>query len=317
MTSNSELIMTTEERFLNTFKSIDFDKITDHPNILIAANFWETERYQAARTCYKFMRLIDDLIDDYKAENKIIADSEKQKFTKDVERWLIMLLEKTENTPFREELQQTMEQFRIPHWPLQAFAKSMLYDIHHDGFESIPSFIEYSQGASVAPASIFVHLAGLQENKGKYSDPPFDVRKTATPCAIFSYMVHIIRDFRKDQLHNLNYFADDIIAKNKLTRNDLRRIVEGDSIPSGFRNMMDEYYHIADEYRIETVNAMGEIFPKLTPQYRLSFEIIFELYLMVFERIDIKKGTFSTEELNPTPDEIKDRVMKVIMRQKA
>ncbi len=309
--------MTTEEQFLNTFRSIDFESITEHPNILIAANFWETERYQAARTCYKFMRLIDDLIDDHKAENKKIEESEKQKFTGDVERWLVMLLSKTDNTPFGEELQDTVRRFRIPHWPLEAFARSMLYDIHHDGFQSISAFIEYSQGASVAPASIFVHLAGLRENNGTYADPPFDVRKTATPCAIFSYIVHIIRDFRKDQLHNLNYFADDVIVKNKLSRNDLRRIAEGASIPSGFRNMMDEYYHIADEYRIETIYAMRDIFPKLSPQYRLSFEIIFELYLMVFERIDIKNGTFSTEELNPTPGEIKDRVMKVIMRQKA
>jgi len=35
---------------------------------------------------------------------------------------------------------------------------------------------------------------------------------------------------------------------------------------------------------------------------------------MVFERIDIKKGTFATKELNPTWQEIKERVGMVIER---
>jgi hypothetical protein len=33
---------------------------------------------------------------------------------------------------------------------------------------------------------------------------------------------------------------------------------------------------------------------------------------MVFERIDLDNGTFSTRELNPTPDEIKEQVWTVI-----
>jgi hypothetical protein len=34
---------------------------------------------------------------------------------------------------------------------------------------------------------------------------------------------------------------------------------------------------------------------------------------MVFERINIEKGTFTTEELTPTPAETKERVYRVIM----
>jgi hypothetical protein len=34
---------------------------------------------------------------------------------------------------------------------------------------------------------------------------------------------------------------------------------------------------------------------------------------MVFERIDIKNGTFSTAELNPTAAEIKQRVYETIL----
>ena len=52
----------------------------------------------------------------------------------------------------------------------------------------------------------------------------------------------------------------------------------------------------------------------LEPRYQLSLEIIFNLYLMVFERIDIQKGKFTTEELNPTPEETRERVYKTIMK---
>jgi hypothetical protein len=34
---------------------------------------------------------------------------------------------------------------------------------------------------------------------------------------------------------------------------------------------------------------------------------------MVFERIDIKNGRFTTEELNPTPEETRERVSNLVM----
>jgi hypothetical protein len=54
--------------------------------------------------------------------------------------------------------------------------------------------------------------------------------------------------------------------------------------------------------------------PLVEPRSQLSLEIIFDLYLMVFERIDIEHGTFSTEELNPTWQEIRERVGQTIGR---
>jgi hypothetical protein len=34
---------------------------------------------------------------------------------------------------------------------------------------------------------------------------------------------------------------------------------------------------------------------------------------MVFERINLESGTFTSSELNPTPEETKERVLKTIM----
>ena len=302
------------DNFIEIFNSIDFHEIKDHPNILIAANFWESDRFCAAKTCYKLMRAIDDLIDDYKAKNRLIAPEDRKGFETNVNEWLKMIILSEECNPLQEELAETFERFRIPLWPMEAIAKSMIYDINNDGFATLESFLEYAGGASVAPASIFVHLNGLSVKDGRYADPPFDVKWASTPCAIFSYIVHIIRDFQKDQLNNLSYFADDLIIKNGLSREKMREFAEGKPVDDNFRNLIKEYWKLADEYRIKTYDVIKQIAPLLEPRYQLSLEIIFELYLMVFERIDLQNGKFTTEELNPTPDETKKRVYDTIIK---
>jgi phytoene/squalene synthetase len=305
------------QQFIEIFNSIDFEKIIDHPNILIAANFWDEDRYGAAKTCYRLMRTIDDLIDNHKAANKKIDVGEREEFIADVKNWLKMIIASRNSDPQDPDLGKIIERFKIPLWPLEAFAKSMIYDINNDGFESLETFLDYAQGASVAPASIFVHLSGLTIQDGHYVEPYFDVKDAATPCAIFSYLVHIIRDFQKDQLNNLNYFADDLIQKNGLSRQDLSNIASGSPVPDGFRNMIKTYYDLADKYRNKTLEVIKLIGPAMETRYQLSLEVIFSLYLMVFERIDPDNGNFTTAELNPTTEETRQRVFETIMKFKS
>jgi phytoene/squalene synthetase len=301
------------DKFIEVFNSIDFHKIKDHPNILIAANFWDAERYCAAKTCYKFMRAIDDLIDNHKANNRMIAVEERKEFVADVDKWLKMIIISEDCNPEHVELIKTIERFRIPLWPLEVFANSMIYDINNDGFPTLEAFLEYAQGASVAPASIFVHLSGITKQNGLYKNPSFDIKEAATPCAVFSYLVHIMRDFQKDHFNNLNYFADDLTIKHGLTRQRLSDIAYGSPVTRNFRDLLEEYYILADEYRQKTCEVIRKIRPLMEPEYQLSLEIIFDLYLMVFERIDVQKGRFTSFELNPTPEETRKRVYETIM----
>lgn len=303
---------TLSENYIDIFNAIDFEKIKDHPNILIAANFWDADRYNAAKTCYKLMRQIDDLIDNHKAANREISFCEQAQFQTDVESWIEKIVTQTKKDPAHQEIFDTFNDFCIPVLPMEAFAKSMIYDIHHDGFPDLQTFLEYSEGASVAPASIFVHLCGLKKVNGHYESPDFNVVEAARPCAIFSYLVHIIRDFQKDQFNHLNYFADDLVISNGLDRKQLNEIAHSGNVTSGFRNLIRGYCMVADSYRHRTYQVIQDISPYLEPRYRLSLEIIFNLYLMVFERIDIENGLFTAEELNPTPEEVKKRVYDII-----
>ena len=299
--------------YLTIFNKLDFEKIIDHPNILIAANFWDEDRFLAAKTCYRFMRAIDDLIDNYKSENLEIAEEERELFEKEVKHWINSIHDNGDTDQWKSKLIETMNRFKIPLWTMETFATSMIYDIYHDGFATLETFLDYSRGASIAPASVFVHLCGISKAYAGYKEPVFDVRNAATPCAVFSYIVHIIRDFQKDQHNNLTYFADDLIAKYGLDRLQLKAIGNGAEIPQGFRELIREYYQLADEYRLKTQSMIQEVKPLVEPRYQLSLEIIFNLYMMVFERIDPDSGLFTAAELNPTPQEIRERVYQTIL----
>jgi len=299
--------------FLDSFNAIDFEKIIDHPNILIAARFWDDDRYQAAITCYKLMRAIDDLVDNYKTEHIFISEKEKEILMNEVETWLKNIGTADTNIPLIDEVSSTFRKFSIPAWTMETFAKSMIYDIKHNGFATLDTFLEYAEGASVAPAAVFVHLAGLRKEVDSYALPLFNVKEAARSCAVFSYLVHIIRDFKKDQNNNLMYFSEDLMKKHGLTRSMLKEMAKGKVIYQEFRDMIKDYYEVAEVYKAKTYEIIQKIKPLIYPKYQLSLDIIFNLYLMVFERIDYQKGCFSAEELNPTSNQIRERVYQTII----
>lgn len=292
----------------DTLDQIDFSKIKDHPNILIAAKFWDEDRYMAARTIYKFMRYIDDMIDDRKSLQAKLTCMEQKIFSEKVNNWIDCLGLDTPQDPFFSEISETIRRFRIPLHFFYHFARSMVYDITHNGFKTFDDFMDYTEGASNGPASVFVHLCCLENREGDYVPFPGNISDLARPCAIFSYLVHIMRDFQKDQLNNLNYFSLDILEKHGLTPGKLGEIAWGDKIPAGFRDVIREYKAIAGIYKSETEKILESLESRLEPRYFLSLRIIYHLYDRIYDRIDPDNGSFTTEELNPTPEEIRATV---------
>ncbi len=290
---------------------LSYSEILSNPILDIAARFWDSERYEAFRICYRSMRVIDDMVDEVKARGAIEPE-EAAKLKVQLVEWLEALSSTRGKGALQEEFASTVEKFRIPIWPWQSLARAMDFDLTHDGFSSFTEFIRYSRGAAVAPAAVFMHLCGVKAEDGVYSTPDFDIKSTARPLALFSYLVHTVRDFQKDQRAGLNNFPDDLVSKAGLTKEGLREIANGIEISGAFRSLMEVYVRIIGFYQSKARVMIDKTKSDLDARGRLSLEIIYGLYTQIFERIDVRYGTFSAKELNPTAEEIEARIALIV-----
>ncbi|MDH3891145.1 MAG: squalene/phytoene synthase family protein [candidate division Zixibacteria bacterium] len=293
---------------------VDFSRILTNPILDIAARLWDIDRYAAFQVCYRSMRFVDDLVDDARTSERPMSDTKRSELANDIGRIVEQLQEGKSTDRRQQQLLEVLNNFQIPVWPWQRLAGAMLYDLHHDGFASFHIFLRYCEGAAIAPAAVFVHLCGIGLSRGEVSLPPFDIRRVARPLAIFSYLTHILRDFHKDQTAGLNYFSDDLLRKHDLTPASLEQIAESGTRPQSFRRLMADYCRMADYYRRRARAVLDFTASVLPPRYRTSLELIYELYLQVFERFDPLDTLYTSGELNPTPAEVQARIELTLAR---
>ncbi len=291
---------------------IDFSKVLKNPILDIAARLWEDERYAAFKTCYRSMRAIDDMIDGIKSQGDTLTQAEKEYLASRVNGWVQTIEDGPHNDAYQRRLAETMKRFRIPLWPWRKLAESMIYDIHHNGFPTFQAFLTYSEGAAVAPGSVFTYLCGIRKENGEYHPPPFDAQEVSRSTALYCYLIHIIRDFQKDQNQNLNYFSDDLMAEYGLNTTNLREIAAGGEVSAGLRGLMGRYVELAEGYGRESRKALEKIAPHLEPRYLLSFKVLHSLYDQILERVDVPHGSYTATELNPSPAEIDERIWDTI-----
>ena len=271
----------------------------------IAARFWEEDRYRAFRACYRSMRAIDDLVDTRKAAGTPITDAEREHLVRQVRSWVEVVRRRADGDIHQRELIAAVERFRIPLWPWERLAEAMIYDLSYDGFDSWRVFRRYCEGAAVAPASVFMHLCGVSHGDGAYSGPAFDVRRAARPLALFSYLVHIIRDFQKDQQNHLNYFTRDLLRRHQLSTLEIRNMAESGRVTPSLRRLIAEYVGMAEHFWRRARAAIDRTASFLSDRYQLSLEILYSLYLQVFRKIDPARGSFTSRELKPTSVEMR------------
>ncbi len=66
----------------------------------------------------------------------------------------------------------------------------------------------------------------------------------------------------------------------------------------------------AERYKQKTIEQLARLNGLVNGRYRRSLELIFKLYLSVYDRIEVNHGQFTTEELNPSNEELVELVME-------
>jgi phytoene/squalene synthetase len=293
---------------LDFASEIDFGAILTNPILDIAARLWESDRYEAFKVCYRSMRRVDDLVDDLKSGHGEVPSVLAIRARSEIDRWLESVRGHSADDEFGRLFLATLERFAIPLWPWERLGKAMTYDLYHGGFSTFRVFLRYAEGAAISPAAVFMHLCGIHRDHDRYGAPPYDIRRAARPLAIFSYLVHIIRDFEKDQRAGLDYFADDLIERFGLSRQDLRKCALTGTADDRLRSLMCEYHRIAAHYQVWARQTVDTTLPYLDDRYQLSLELIYMLYSQIFERFNPKEGAFTATALNPPPEAIRRQV---------
>lgn len=291
---------------------LDFSSILTNPILDIAARVWEEERYEAFKICYRSMRRIDDLVDHRKSTGQPLSVEEIATIETMLATWVDSIHRQDFDDQFHADFIATLNKFRLPFWPWQRLCRAMIYDLTHNGFASLHMFLRYCEGAAISPAAVFMHLCGAKHPDNQYTLPPYDIRDAARPLAIYSYLVHIMRDFEKDQRDGLNYFADSVLFKCHLTKEQLRSLALEQRTPPALRSLFATYVHIAEYYRRKARATIDRTLPLLAPRYQLSLELIYSLYTQIFERIDPEHGEFTAQALGPDRADIQARIAKTI-----
>ena len=86
---------------------------------------------------------------------------------------------------------------------------------------------------------------------------------------------------------------------------------------AGLRRLMGRYVKLAEGYGRESREALEKITPHLEPRYLLSFNVLHSLYDQILERVDVLNGRYTAAELNPSPEEIDERIKDTISSSKS
>jgi len=157
------------------------------------------------------MRVADDLVDDgFLVLSDVERSEQRGAALRELEGWLdqVEACARGEYTPnagdLEPELFVALDYFLsrsdLGARPWRLLARSLRRDLHERAIESWAEYLEYCEGACIAPASVFVYLLGARFAANGASAYELDESATelARDLAIYAYLVHMVRDLRKD-----------------------------------------------------------------------------------------------------------------------
>jgi phytoene/squalene synthetase len=184
-----------------------------------------------------------------------------------------------------------MERFPFPHSLWRNFFLAMHRDVEQARFESYREFLEYTEGASVAPTSIYLYLVAAADttDSGVYRLPEgFDLIRCGRHLGVFSYLAHILRDMALDLQtgeRGLLYLAREDLDRFGLDETMLREDLEKGQARKSLRELAAELAHRAHTARDLGIAYLDALDGVMEPDCAFILEIILEIYVQALEKI--------------------------------
>lgn len=207
-----------------------------------ASRLFLREKRDLFLASYAAMRLVDDLVDEGFLASQDQSPQRIARVKEQIEQWRCQAEAAAMGSFSRskdsfdplvfEALNETVGRSNLGKWPWNALASAMVADVEGRSLETWSDFLEYAEGATVAPATVFLHILACEPNQGRYEslESPLFYREKVREMAIFCYLVHIVRDLAKDASSSgqLVTIPNQVLAQTGLDKSSLATLLRED-----------------------------------------------------------------------------------------
>lgn len=271
-----------------------------NPFLYFVSSFFEDKnKFKAFCSTYASMRILDDYVDSIKNRTKLNR-YEKIFYLKEISKWENLITDcyngkKVEN-PILLALSDTFKTFNVQLSPWTNLATAMRWDIENSRFNTFEEFLNYTEGAAIAPATVFTSVLAARADGNKYDcfvnvTDPYHYSKD---LAIFCYLTHILRDISMDlELgeNGLIYLPLEDLNKFSITENDLWNLKSSKSINRNFQKMMKYQIRRARKFNDKGKSIVAELLEYLDSDCRFILNLLVSLYEKTMDKIE--RATFN------------------------
>ena len=269
----------------------------ERSNLYIASQFFENRaRYDAFIAMYSVMRLVDDFIDDVPREARR-SPSARARLKAELGSWERRIVAAYEDRPSGDRIDIALaaaaKTFPVSIRLWLNFLDAMRFDVEQPRFQDFPQFLAYAEGATVAPAVIYVYLltAEREEDSGQYLVRNFDFETCGRGLGIFAYLAHILRDVAEDMLvgtTGLVYLSRADMQAHGLDEHEVRRLIErgeGDDRWRALVRQLCERAHVMERQGVALAHAQ---YARMAPDCAFVLDLIISVYGELLSRIEAR-----------------------------
>ncbi len=274
---------------------------------LTSCYFTDRERFQAFCGLYALMRVIDDRVDAItdrtalpdgeRAQEHGVVDAWASAFVSavcgaEVSRQDLLACESADAPLLLDAAALSMHLFPVPLALWQNFFRAMHADLDQARFATYAEFLDYTEGASVAPTTIYLYLLAAQRqgDDGPYLLPEdFDLIECGRHLGTFAYLAHILRDLAEDlaaTAEGLVYLATEDLLAFGLDEAALREDLAAGRARPALHALVAELVARSRSH-LEAGRALLEpLAGRLSPDCAFILELIVTLYDRILGRIE-------------------------------
>ena len=267
----------------------------------VSQYFEDAQRYDAFIAMYAVMRVVDDLVDNA-GDKAALPAEERQALHTAIDTWEQRIRRAYSGRPAAHPLEIALawavDRFPVPERLWQSFLNAMRYDIDVPRFRDFQCFLEYTEGASVAPTTLFVHLiCAERQPDGRYRLNDFDYLECGRQLGTFAYIAHILRDVRPDMESSpqgLIYISQSDLRGQGLDEEALRRFTKVGAGGSPFARLVESLVRRARGYEALGTRLAATVWGRLPADRAFIFRLIVGTYSALLDGIATHPGVVLT-----------------------